>query len=329
MASDTRPTIRSHYGAIVRRAARETVDFGHRKALVVGGVVAVLAVVAASALGATIDIGQSVLAAAIAVIGVAAAAFVVNLVRAPVLLAQEQHDARVTAEAERDRLVRAPVPDDHKRVLRERVNTICRAVKLSQDVVFPSTDHEAIFVAHFPELSRKLASWDSGLRREQEARSALRARLVREAEARAIHEPPYAFDAVVDSLVSLLVEKALNGALGTACHLRWNPMPPHPTAGAVWCLCLGGGQEVLATLAREPSETVGERSKVLTDRVGVLFTDALTWTEASEVANARDARQSLSVTVAGAAELYAQADNIPVSSDCDVCRINLGLPLRS
>jgi hypothetical protein len=252
------------------------------------------------------------------------------------------HQEKLTADAEsrfaemkaeRDRLRRGPVPDDHKSTLQDRIQTVCRVVQMHQDVAFPSPAHRAAFSAHFPDLDHKISVWADALRRERDSRVSLRARLVDEVAARDLDQPMYVTTRVVDGLAALLEEKSLDGTLGEGWKLKWSRVGPlgDQDQKMIW-LCVGSQSEPMATFPHDPeqsTEQVMERCDQIEAPVSALFVGALTWPETREIADARDDRRSLSEVVVRSAELYGQQSNIPAVEDCDVCRLNLGLPARA
>lgn len=159
----------------------------------------------------------------------AAAAIVVVVTYAEALLVApyEQRNALrrmlVQLRERAAELETAPVSREHGNRLRQVAVQIKQCIEEGRPLDFSSpggTDSDlwrGAFIAHFPDMQGSLETIDG----KNAARDALRARLVREAHAAGIHEPPWLPGDFIGPVALLIEGRAMTGLLQGEFHFSW------------------------------------------------------------------------------------------------------------
>jgi hypothetical protein len=257
-----------------------------------------------------VDYLTVVLSAAGGVIGLAAAAFAVNLLRAPALIAADQsvasratHEAaeamiralmteRDAARAELQQAHQRPVSAKHLAELKGLLGRAEHDIEGLRPLDLPAPQdalHERMLRAHFPDIVEELDRWTAAVDALHTAPTALRGRFQHELHARGLDGGGYHADVIAGRFTDIVAAQAINGALGSPLPLGelWNcwEVPDDLTR---WSVVVGTGRsEALAIdIERRHDESpdgLRERIDRLTSPLDALLREAPTWPEAVDV----------------------------------------------
>jgi len=342
--------MRPYYRAVGTRAAKDALGFTRRKGVDAGTVLTVLAIFVAAVLTRVAIEVSTIFAAVLALAGFVVLALLVNLIRAPVLLANDavkiaDNDRRVLEaeiadtqgdvtrlRAELDRITTSPVSHGHSRALRDFAASARRAFDDPHPAFMrlPS-DADSLLLssvsAHFPTLAAVIDTYLNAQECLQDAEQALMNRIQRECGRRDIRDPPFELDQVYASLCPGLHSLAKGWRSDPAASFEWTRVwsPDHPGGDAGWVMLLRGqSHDPLASMAAASADDAASLTAALTSRVEALFSDAQEWDEFAAIRDAYHVLMALLPASRSTARLAAEREKIRMTPDCPICADQIG-----